>query len=355
MKKIINILALLLLIVGFVILIQPYVELHQKTTVNHQAISDFKERVRQAKADVQGKKNQASGGNSETSAISSTVEEHQDEIPFADLYQEMRSYNHRIYRERQSELRDAFSYTTGDLRFQDAGLVDDMVGYLTIDRMNIELAVYIGSSYQNMKKGATVMYNTSVPIGGVNTNCVIAAHRSNGFFGDIEAMQEGDIVRMTNLWEELTYRVVKIIVIDPYDTDKVKIIPGRDMLTLLTCHPYWDNSQRYIVYCERVEPSAQTPLQQEDSFASLQEPSSVQETSGSHPQEQGSAQSLPAGVPFISSADTIRNEHLLRMTGIVLTFVFIVIFLIMLIRSLVDRRRSSKEKTNESNQKADES
>lgn len=31
------------------------------------------------------------------------------------------------------------------------------------------------------------------------------------------------------------------------------IQPGRDLLTLVTCHPLGSNRQRYVVYCERTE------------------------------------------------------------------------------------------------------
>ena len=43
---------------------------------------------------------------------------------------------------------------------------------------------------------------------------------------------------MTNLWETLTYRVCEIRIIDPSDVDEILIQPGRELLTLLTCHPY---------------------------------------------------------------------------------------------------------------------
>jgi LPXTG-site transpeptidase (sortase) family protein len=36
--------------------------------------------------------------------------------------------------------------------------------------------------------------------------------------------------------------------------EKIKIQPNRDLLTLLTCHPYASGGrQRYVVYCERTE------------------------------------------------------------------------------------------------------
>lgn len=30
------------------------------------------------------------------------------------------------------------------------------------------------------------------------------------------------------------------------------IQPGRDLITLMTCHPYLSGTHRYLVYCERV-------------------------------------------------------------------------------------------------------
>lgn len=38
------------------------------------------------------------------------------------------------------------------------------------------------------------------------------------------------------------------------ETEEVLIQEGRDLVTLITCHPYRHNYQRYVVYCERVEP-----------------------------------------------------------------------------------------------------
>ena len=60
------------------------------------------------------------------------------------------------------------------------------------------------------------------------------------------------MVTVTNLWETLTYTVVDIQIIQPDQVDKIKIQPGRDLLTLITCHPYASGGwQRLVVYCER--------------------------------------------------------------------------------------------------------
>lgn len=71
-------------------------------------------------------------------------------------------------------------------------------------------------------------------------------------------------VTITSLWETLTYAVVDMKIIQPDQVDKIKIQPGRDLLTLITCHPYASGGrQRLVVYCERVR---QVPCQNVSQF-----------------------------------------------------------------------------------------
>ena len=43
-----------------------------------------------------------------------------------------------------------------------------------------------------------------------------------------------------------------IDIIAPTDSEKLKIQEGKDMVTLITCHPYRSHGkQRYVVYCVR--------------------------------------------------------------------------------------------------------
>lgn len=72
------------------------------------------------------------------------------------------------------------------------------------------------------------------------------------YFRYIDLLQVGDEVTVTNLWEKLTYTVADIQIIQPHEVDKIRIQPNRDLLTLLTCHPYASGGrQRYVVVCER--------------------------------------------------------------------------------------------------------
>ena len=64
----------------------------------------------------------------------------------------------------------------------------------------------------------------------------------------------GDEVIITNLWDTTTYEVVEIKIIMPNEVEKILIQPGRELVTLMTCHPYASGGrQRYLVICEPKE------------------------------------------------------------------------------------------------------
>ena len=91
---------------------------------------------------------------------------------------------------------------------------------------------------------------------------VIAGHREwrgADYFRHIDRLQVSDTVKLTNLWETLTYTVADIQIIQPHEVDEIKIQPDRDLLTLLTCHPYASGGrQRYVVYCEKLPTMSQS-------------------------------------------------------------------------------------------------
>ena len=179
-----------------------------------------------------------------------------------DLKDAMTEYNIQLAQD-QSGLDSVDSYEAPGLNLEDYGMeADDAVGYVEIPAMDVTLPLYLGASRAHMNDGATVLGQTSMPIGGISTNCVIAAHRGwNGkaMFRDVELLQEGDLVYLTNLWETLTYQVTGISIIWPDEVEAVAIQPSQDMVTLLTCHPYIVGTHRYLVFCQRVEDEA--PIQ----------------------------------------------------------------------------------------------
>lgn len=179
---------------------------------------------------------------------------------FQPLYEDMVSYNETIYENGQSGLVDAWSYEQPIFRLSDYGIDTEIVGYLEIPAMEQTLPIYLGASMENLSKGVAVMGQTSMPIGGDNTNCVIAGHRGNGnddLFREIELLEPGDSVYLTNLWETLTYTVESTRIITPDDLDVIKLQEGRELLTLITCHPRVGATHRYVVFCTRDVPQTQ--------------------------------------------------------------------------------------------------
>lgn len=178
---------------------------------------------------------------------------------YPELWADMVRYNETIYTQGQAGLSCEYDYQKPSFTLTQYGLADEVFGVISIPAMELEMPIFLGATEQHMAAGAAHLSQTSLPIGGENTNCVIAGHRGyNGasYFRYIDKLKVGDLVSVTNLWETLTYRVCEIKIIAPHDVTEILIQPGRELLTLLTCHPYASGGkQRYVVYCERVESS----------------------------------------------------------------------------------------------------
>lgn len=191
-------------------------------------------------------------------AVQNFLEERKPEQQYPELLAALREYNQRIYAEKQCNLVDLEACEEPAADLTTYGVADEIIGVLEISAMELIMPVYLGASDAHLAAGAAVLGNTSAPIGGDNTNCVIAGHRGwrgADYFRHINRLQVGDTVTLTNLWETLTYTVADIRIIQPHEVDKIKIQPDRDLLTLLTCHPYANGGrQRFVVYCEREMP-----------------------------------------------------------------------------------------------------
>lgn len=177
------------------------------------------------------------------------------------LYENILDYNQQIFQEGQVNFRDPFSYQTPPFDLTAYGFENNVIGTIWIPRLELELPLYLGATNENMALGAAVLGETSLPASGDNTNVVIAAHRGYGgapMFRDIQLIQLDDKITITTPWETLVYRVCQLEIITPDNTSAVLIQPGRNMLTLLTCHPYTQNYQRYLVRAELSEDEQST-------------------------------------------------------------------------------------------------
>lgn len=176
---------------------------------------------------------------------------------YPELWLDMQAYNKALYESGQTGLSTPSAYEAPSFTLSDYGLPDEVFGVVSIPKLDVELPLYLGATGAHMADGAAHMTQTSLPIGGENTNCVIAGHRGwkgAAYFLYIPQLEQGDIVQVTNLWETLTYQVVETKIIYPDEVEAIHIQPGRELLTLLTCHPPASGGkQRYLVFCVRVQ------------------------------------------------------------------------------------------------------
>ena len=140
---------------------------------------------------------------------------------------------------------------------------NDMIGYLKIDRIGVELPIYHGTSDKVLSKGVGHLEGSSLPVGGENTHCVMSAHRglpSAKLFTDLDRVEKGDTFQIIILDQVLTYQVDYIKVIEPTDVSDLQIIEGGDYCTLFTCTPYGINTHRLLVRGVRIETIEEKPI-----------------------------------------------------------------------------------------------
>jgi len=128
-------------------------------------------------------------------------------------------------------------------------------GYLEIPKIKEILPIYLGATESNLAKGVAQMESTSIPIGGMGTNSVIAGHR--GYYGAnmfryLDQLEVGDRIYIYTYGMTLTYEVTGSEVIHPYQTEKLEIEPDKDQVTLLTCTPYRVSTHRLLIHTRRI-------------------------------------------------------------------------------------------------------
>lgn len=304
-RLIAKILAWLAILLGLALLIQPTAAQWWTSTRNAKTAAQFA-----ARAEAQP---------TAPAAEETTAEPPEPERAYPELYAAMQDYNAEIYAGGQSGLTDPFAYEEAPLDLAAYGYDDDVLAVLWIPRLNLELPVYLGASRENLAKGAALLGQTSMPLGGENTNTVIAAHR--GYYGaemlrNVQQIQVGDKIQLITPWETLIYRVSELKIIDPSDINAVLIQPGRDLLTLSTCHPYTRNSQRYLVIAEHDTAAADTTKEEDlqESAATWDETPrqvTVEDAGGSY---DGTTWQAPDADAFDSAAMNWKTEDNARLT-----------------------------------------
>ena len=243
-KRIVIVLMVVMFLVGLAVLIYPH---YQGAKIEDEMESEAIAFLESVQSEPSAKKEDA------PNAAQPMPTEKERKCP--ELWESMNAYNETIYAEEQAGLKNKASYRNPSFLLSDYGLESEVFGVVQIPKLELQLPIYLGATTDHMSKGAAHLSQTSLPIGGKNTNCVIAGHcgwEGAAYFRYISELKPGDEIIITNLWETISYTVTGSKIIDPNETDSILIQEGREMLTLLTCHPYASGGrQRYLVFCDR--------------------------------------------------------------------------------------------------------
>jgi len=133
--------------------------------------------------------------------------------------------------------------------------VGGVMGSVVIPKISVNLPIYHGTSSDTLSQGIGHLEGTSLPVGGLRTHAVLTGHTGLSYarmFTDLTEMKVGDEFFIHVLGQTLAYQVDQIKVVLPENTTDLRLFPGHDYVTLLTCTPYGINDHRLLVRGMRV-------------------------------------------------------------------------------------------------------
>ena len=133
---------------------------------------------------------------------------------------------------------------------------DGMMGYITIEKIKIQLPIYHGTSDKVLNSAVGHVEGSSIPVGGQGTHSVLSAHRglpSAKLFTNLDKLEIGDVFTIRILDKTITYQVDQILIVLPDEVNDLYAVPGEDYCTLVTCTPYGINTHRMLVRGNRIE------------------------------------------------------------------------------------------------------
>ncbi len=177
-----------------------------------------------------------------------------DEKDYSDLWAAADEYNQYLKTKPDQLLIDEEEIAWANTLLNPRG--NNMIGYIRIPKINVELPIYHGTDEKQLQSGAGWWIGTSLPTGGEGTHCILTAHTGlvkAKFFTDVDQLEIGDHFKLNILNRNLEYEIDQILVVLPEELSELYVKEGKDYVTLYTCTPYGINSHRLLVRGTRVE------------------------------------------------------------------------------------------------------
>ncbi len=130
-----------------------------------------------------------------------------------------------------------------------------VMGSIKIPKINVDMPIYHGTSDEVLSNGVGHLPDSSLPVGGNNTRCILTGHRglpTSKLFTRLDELKNEDLFFINICGENLAYCITEIQVMEPEEAERLEIIADQDLCTLITCTPYGINTHRLVVTGERV-------------------------------------------------------------------------------------------------------
>ena len=135
--------------------------------------------------------------------------------------------------------------------------INGTMGRVEIPNIRVNLPIFHTTSSNALDRGVGHLEGTAFPVGGPGTHSVLTAHTglpNARLFTDLEGnVTYGDIFYIHVLNMTLAYQVDQILTVWPHEIESLRVIPGEDIVTLITCTPYGQNTQRLLVRGRRID------------------------------------------------------------------------------------------------------
>ena len=229
-KNLSTILLVLALIIGLCLLLYPTVSDYWNSLHQSRAIATYVESVTQI-----------------------------ENSDYSQLLERARDYNQELSQQEKAEWllsEEALDRYASILDVSGTGIMCS----IEIPKIKVNLPIYHGVEEGVLQIAVGHIPGSSLPIGGESTHSVLSGHRglpSARLFTDLDKLVVGDTFLLNVLDEVLTYEVDQILIVEPYDLSSLEIIPGEDLVTLVTCTPYGINTHRLLVRGHRIETAKQ--------------------------------------------------------------------------------------------------
>lgn len=161
-----------------------------------------------------------------------------NEAYYQELLAQAQAYNERLYQNGGLRLLNEEEKAEYEAQLNLGG--DSVMGYIEIPRLDLKLSIGHGTEEDVLQKMVGHLEGTSLPVGGASSHAVLSAHRglpSAKLFSDLDLMQVGDRFTIHTLNQTLIYEVDQITIILPEEIEALAIVPGEDLVTLMTCTP----------------------------------------------------------------------------------------------------------------------